>query len=191
MSRLLLLDNYDSFTWNLAQSFMSQGAECRVVRNDCITVDEVLAWEPTHVCVSPGPGRPEDAGISMDLIRAVLGKLPLLGVCLGHQAMATATGGVVGYAPRLMHGMASPVFHDGKGMFDGLDNPMEVARYHSLIVDGDRAGEGMSVTSYTREGEVMGMRHDSGLAFGVQFHPESVLTPQGDALLANFLGVKP
>jgi anthranilate synthase/aminodeoxychorismate synthase-like glutamine amidotransferase len=190
VSRLLLLDNYDSFTWNLAQAFMTQGAEVKVVRNDQTTVAGVLAWSPSHVCVSPRPGRPEDAGISIDLIRAVLGKLPLLGVCLGHQAMSHALGGTVTYAPRLMHGKSSDVFHDLKGLYRGLPNPLEVARYHSLIVDGDRAGEGLSVTSYTKEGEVMGVRHDSGLAFGVQFHPESVLTPLGDDLLANFLAVE-
>ncbi len=187
--RLLLIDNYDSFTYNLAQAFWSQGAEVEVVRHDEITVDEALARTPTHVCISPGPGRPEDAGISMDAIRAFLGRVPLLGVCLGHQTMAAATGGQVLRAPRLMHGKSSPCFHDGQGLFEGLPNPVEIGRYHSLIVDRATLPSCWQPVAYTDRDELMAMRHREHAAFGVQFHPESVLTPDGDAMLARFLAV--
>lgn len=189
-ARLLLIDNYDSFTYNLAQAFMVLGAQVEVVRNDAWTVAQAVDWAPTHVCISPGPGHPDDAGISGAAIQAFLGRVPLLGVCLGHQALAAQLGGHVGRAPRLMHGKASLVWHDGEGLYRGLPNPMEVARYHSLIVDGDRLPPALKVTSYTDQGEVMGVRHADAPAFGVQFHPESVLTPDGPSLLANFLEVR-
>lgn len=187
--RLLLVDNYDSFTWNLAQSFMAQGAEVTVRRNDEITVEEALAMAPTHLCISPGPGRPEDAGVSMDMIRAFADTTPLLGVCLGHQALAAVYGGDVVGAPRLMHGKSSMIHHDGLGLYAGLSNPLQVGRYHSLIVREDTLPLPLLVTSRTAEGEVMGLRHAALPVFGVQFHPESVLTPEGDALLGNFLKV--
>ncbi len=185
--RLLLIDNYDSFTWNLAQAFMKLGAEVRVARNDEITVEEARQWAPTHLCISPGPGRPEDAGVSMQMIRAFEGEVPILGVCLGHQAMAAVHGADVVHAPRLMHGKASDCFHDDRGLYEGLKNPTQVARYHSLIVDRESLPPELVATSFTKEGELMGMRHTELPMFGVQFHPESVLTPEGEALLANFL----
>jgi anthranilate synthase/aminodeoxychorismate synthase-like glutamine amidotransferase len=184
---LLLIDNYDSFTWNLAQSFMTLGARVAVVRNDQITVAEALARAPTHLCISPGPGRPEDAGVSMSMIEAFLERCPILGVCLGHQALGAVVGGVVRRAPRLMHGKSSLIRHDGTGLYAGLPNPMQVARYHSLIVEAEGLPAWMRVSSLTDEGEVMGLAHAQLPVFGVQFHPESVLTPEGDALLANFL----
>ncbi len=188
--RLLLIDNYDSFTYNLAQAFLTLGAEVDVIRNDAITVEEAIARAPTHVCISPGPGRPEDAGVSMDMIRAFTDRVPLLGVCLGHQAMGAVFGGDVVRAPRLMHGKSSMVHHDGLGLFKGLPNPCEVGRYHSLIVREETLPPLMKVTARTAEGEVMGMRHTQRPVEGVQFHPESVLTPEGNMLLANFLAME-
>jgi anthranilate synthase/aminodeoxychorismate synthase-like glutamine amidotransferase len=185
--RLLLVDNYDSFTYNLAQAFQKTGAEVFVRRNDAITVDEALALAPTHVCISPGPGRPEDAGVSLEMIRAFVPRTPLLGVCLGHQGLAAAFGADVVRAPRLMHGKSSPCFHDGTGIFAGLPNPLEVGRYHSLIVRGDTLPAFLRVVATTSEGEVMAIAHTSRPTFGVQFHPESVLTPDGEELLGNFL----
>jgi anthranilate synthase/aminodeoxychorismate synthase-like glutamine amidotransferase len=187
---LLLIDNYDSFTYNLAQAFLTLGAEVDVIRNDAITVEEAIARAPTHVCISPGPGRPEDAGVSMDMIRAFTDRVPLLGVCLGHQAMGAVFGGDVVRAPRLMHGKSSMVHHDGQGLFKGLPNPCEVGRYHSLIVREDTLPPLMKVTARTAEGEVMGIRHTQRPVEGVQFHPESVLTPEGNLLLANFLAME-
>jgi anthranilate synthase/aminodeoxychorismate synthase-like glutamine amidotransferase len=184
---LLLIDNYDSFTWNLAQAFMTQGARVSVIRNDQITVAEALARQPTHLCISPGPGRPEDAGVSMAMIEAFAGRCPILGVCLGHQALGAVMGGHVRRAPRLMHGKSSLALHDGTGLYAGLPNPLQVARYHSLIVEREGLPACLRVTSSTAEGEVMGLQHTEHPIFGVQFHPESVLTPDGDALLANFL----
>lgn len=185
--RVLMIDNYDSFTYNLVQSLQVLGGEVAVYRNDQITVDEALGLDPTHVVISPGPGRPEDAGVSMDIIGAVLGRIPLLGVCLGHQALARVLGGQVVHAPRLMHGKASPVYHDGETIFRGLSNPLEAGRYHSLVVPEDSLPDSLTVTATTAEGVVMAVRHRSGLAEGVQFHPESILTPEGDRLLGNFL----
>jgi anthranilate synthase/aminodeoxychorismate synthase-like glutamine amidotransferase len=187
---LLLIDNYDSFTYNLAQAFLTLGAEVDVIRNDAITVEEAIARAPTHVCISPGPGRPEDAGVSMDMIRAFTDRVPLLGVCLGHQAMGAVFGGDVVRAPRLMHGKSSMVHHDGQGLFKGLPNPCEVGRYHSLIVREETLPPLMKVTARTAEGEVMGIRHTQRPVEGVQFHPESVLTPEGNLLLANFLAME-
>lgn len=184
-ARVLLLDNYDSFTWNLAQALMVLGAEVRVVRNDRITLDEACADPASHVVISPGPGRPEVAGIAMDLIRATIGVRPLLGVCLGHQALAAALGGKVVHAPYLMHGKASWVHHEGDREYAGLSQPFEVARYHSLVVQD--LPEVLEVSSRTEDGIVMGIRHRVHPVFGVQFHPESVLSPEGPDLLGNFL----
>jgi anthranilate synthase/aminodeoxychorismate synthase-like glutamine amidotransferase len=189
--RLLMLDNYDSFTFNLVQAFQVQGADVVVHRNDVLTVAECLALEPTHICISPGPGNPDEAGISLPLIEAAIGRVPLLGVCLGHQALAQVLGGHVIRAPRLMHGKASPIHHDGKGLYAGLSEPFEAGRYHSLIVDAARLPADLAPVAWTPEGELMGLRHvavpEHAPAVGVQFHPESVLTPEGDTLLGNFL----
>ena len=185
--RLLLIDNYDSFTWNLVQAFLVLGAEVDVRRNDEITIDEAEALAPTHLCVSPGPGAPAEAGISVPIIRALAGRLPILGVCLGHQAMVEACDGRVVRAGRLMHGKASQVEHNRKGLFEELPCPMAAGRYHSLIAERESLPPDLEVTAWTEEGEIMGVRHRSLRLEGVQFHPESVLTPLGPQLLANFL----
>jgi len=187
--RVLLLDNYDSFTYNLEQSLRVIGAQVLVHRNDTLTVDEAMALRPSHIVVSPGPGWPQAAGISLGLIhRAMAEDVPLLGVCLGHQAIAEAAGGAVVHAPRLMHGKSSLVTHDGQGIYDGISQPFEAARYHSLIVDESRLPPALEVCARTDQGEVMGIRHRTARVEGVQFHPESVLCPEGDTILANFLG---
>lgn len=185
--KVLLIDNYDSFTFNLAQAFQVVGAEVVVFRNDAITLDEARALEPTHLVISPGPGRPDDAGISLKAIETFLGKIPLLGVCLGHQSLAQVLGGMIVRAPTLMHGKSSFITHDGRTVYEGLPNPVEVGRYHSLIAEEQSLPEALEITARTEEGVVMGVRHTSLAAEGVQFHPESVLTPQGDRMLENFL----
>ena len=185
--RLLLVDNYDSFTYNLVQAFLVLGAEVEVHRNDEITVEQALARAPTHVCISPGPGTPYDAGVSMDIIRAFAGKVPVLGVCLGHQSITEVFGGKVVRNSRLMHGKTSPVNHDGLGVFAGLPQPMLVGRYHSLVAKPESLPASLQVTATTAEGEIMGLRHTELVVEGVQFHPESVLTPDGPQLLGNFL----
>ncbi len=185
--RLLLIDNYDSFTYNLVQAFLVLGAKVDVHRNDAITVERCVALNPTHVCISPGPGHPQDAGISVPVIEAFAGKVPLFGVCLGHQAIGMVMGATVDRAPRLMHGKSSQVFHDDKTLYQGLSNPFQAGRYHSLCVLEHTVPSTMEVTSYTKKGEVMGIRHKELAIEGVQFHPESVLTPEGPQLLANFL----
>ena len=185
--RLLLVDNYDSFTYNLVQAFLVLGAEVEVHRNDEITVEQALARAPTHVCISPGPGTPYDAGVSMDMIRAFAGKVPVLGVCLGHQSITEVFGGKVVRNSRLMHGKTSPVNHDGLGVFEGLPQPMLVGRYHSLVAKPESLPACLQVTATTAEGEIMGLRHTELVVEGVQFHPESVLTPEGPQLLGNFL----
>jgi anthranilate synthase/aminodeoxychorismate synthase-like glutamine amidotransferase len=182
---LLMLDNYDSFTYNLVHLFEELGSEVRVFRNDAITVDEAEALAPTHLVISPGPGRPENAGVSVDLIRQLGPSVPTLGVCLGHQAIVEAFGGQVGQAQALLHGKASPVEHDGKGVFAGLPPGFEAGRYHSLAAV--RVPEELEVTARTPDGEVMGVRHRELPIEGVQFHPESVLTPLGRELARNFL----
>jgi anthranilate synthase/aminodeoxychorismate synthase-like glutamine amidotransferase len=186
-SRLLLIDNYDSFTYNLVQAFLVLGADVRVYRNDAITVGEALALAPTHLCISPGPGTPYDAGVSMDMIRAFAGKVPVLGVCLGHQSIVEVFGGKVVRAGRLMHGKTSPVRHDGRTLFEGLPQPCEVGRYHSLIANPGSLPADLEVSGQTPEGEIMGVRHRSLMVEGVQFHPESILTPDGPRLMQNFL----
>ena len=185
--RLLLVDNYDSVTYNLVQAFLVLGAEVEVHRNDEITVEQALARAPTHVCISPGPGTPYDAGVSMDMIRAFAGKVPVLGVCLGHQSITEVFGGKVVRNSRLMHGKTSPVNHDGLGVFAGLPQPMLVGRYHSLVAKPESLPACLQVTATTAEGEIMGLRHTELVVEGVQFHPESVLTPDGPQLLGNFL----
>ena len=185
--RLLLIDNYDSFTYNLVQAFLILGAAVEVIRNDEITVAEALQRELTHLCISPGPGTPRDAGVSMAMIRAFAGRLPILGVCLGHQSIVEAFGGEVVRAPRLMHGKTSLVNHDGRTLFEGLPQPCEVGRYHSLIAAPEKVPAELQVCATTAEGEIMAVRHRQYVIEGVQFHPESVLTPQGPQLLGNFL----
>ncbi|MFZ9904701.1 MAG: anthranilate synthase component II [Steroidobacteraceae bacterium] len=185
--RLLLIDNYDSFTYNLVQAFLILGAEVDVRRNDAVTVAEALASAPTHVCISPGPGTPYEAGISMEIIRAFAGKVPVFGVCLGHQSIVEVFGGKVVRAGRLMHGKTSQITHDGLGLFDGLPNPCEIGRYHSLIAQPESLPPHLLVTARTAEGEIMGVRHRELMVEGVQFHPESVLTPDGPRLMGNFL----
>ena len=186
-TKLLLIDNYDSFTYNLVQAFLVLGADVHVHRNDRIGLDEAQALEPTHLCISPGPGKPADSGISMRMIERFAGRIPVLGVCLGHQAIVEVFGGAVVRAPRLMHGKASSVRHDGRGLFEGMPESFAAGRYHSLIADRERLPEALGVTAWTEEGEIMGVRHQGLAVEGVQFHPESVLTPEGPRLLAAFL----
>jgi anthranilate synthase/aminodeoxychorismate synthase-like glutamine amidotransferase len=186
-TRLLLIDNYDSFTYNLVQAFMVLGAEVSVHRNDALTVDAARALRPTHLCISPGPGTPQQAGVSIAMIRAFAGEIPVLGVCLGHQSIAEAFGGRVVRAPRLMHGKTSIIEHDARGVFAGVPNPCEVGRYHSLVAERESLPPELEVTARTAEGEIMGLRHATLNIEGVQFHPESVLTPLGPAMMKNFL----
>jgi para-aminobenzoate synthetase component 2 len=185
--RILLIDNYDSFTYNLVQAFLILGAEVDVYRNDAITVEAALAGTHSHLVVSPGPGTPRDAGVSMAMIRAFAGRIPVFGVCLGHQSLVEVFGGNVVRASRLMHGKVSPVRHDGKGLFSGLPQEFSAGRYHSLIAEPESIPAVLEVTASTPEGEIMGVRHRSLAVEGVQFHPESVLTPEGPSLMANFL----
>ena len=185
--KLLLIDNYDSFTYNLVQAFLVLDTEVLVYRNDEITVAEAEALNPTHLCISPGPGRPSDAGVSLEMIAAFEGKIPVLGVCLGHQSMVQHFGGDIISAAHLMHGKTSFIEHDGDVLFEGLSDPLEVGRYHSLAADREKMPDSLVVTARTENGEVMGVRHKTLPMVGVQFHPESVLTPEGDALLNNFL----
>jgi anthranilate synthase/aminodeoxychorismate synthase-like glutamine amidotransferase len=186
-ARVLLIDNYDSFTYNLVQAFLVLGAAVDVHRNDAISVDEALSLEPTHLVISPGPGTPKDAGISMRMIDAFAGRIPIFGVCLGHQSVVEVFGGKVVRASRLMHGKVSPVIHDGKGLYSGMRQDFEAGRYHSLIAAPDSIPDVLEVTARTAQGEIMGVRHKSLPIEGVQFHPESVLTPDGPILMGNFL----
>lgn len=186
-SRMLLIDNYDSFTYNLVQAFAALGAEVIVHRNDAISVTEAQALQPTHLVISPGPGRPEDAGESLAMIAAFANDIPVLGVCLGHQALVSYFGGDIVRAERLMHGKTSMAQHDGKTIFAGLSQPFEVGRYHSLCAEHDSLPEVFELSAKTERGEIMGVRHKTLPLEGVQFHPESVLTPEGDRLMANFL----
>ena len=185
--RMLLIDNYDSFTYNLVQAFAAHGADVQVYRNDAITVEAALALEPTHLVISPGPGRPEDAGVSLEMIGAFAGVVPVLGVCLGHQSIVQHYGGDIVRAERLMHGKTSMVEHDGETIFEGVPNPFEVGRYHSLCAQAESLPAELVVTAKTDRGEIMGVRHRALAVEGVQFHPESVLTPSGDILMTNFM----
>ena len=186
---VLIIDNYDSFTYNLVQYFGVLGCDVIVKRNDEITIAEIEALDPERICISPGPGRPEDAGISNDLVRQLGPKKPILGVCLGHQCIGEVFGGEVVPASRLMHGKTSPVRHQGGGVFAHLPNPFEATRYHSLIVRRETLPDCLEITADTAEGEVMGLQHRVHPIHGVQFHPESVLTADGMKLLANFLAI--
>ncbi|MBS0581266.1 MAG: aminodeoxychorismate/anthranilate synthase component II [Proteobacteria bacterium] len=185
---LLLIDNYDSFTYNLVQVFLVLGAAVSVYRNDELTTEQAQALSPTHLCISPGPGTPYDAGVSMDMIRAFAGVIPVLGVCLGHQALVEVFGGKVVRADRLMHGKTSQVRHDGRTLFQGLPEPCEVGRYHSLIAAPASLPAVLEVSARTSMGEIMAVRHRDLVVEGVQFHPESILTPDGPRLMGNFLG---
>jgi len=184
---IAVIDNYDSFTYNLVQYLGTLGAEVHVRRNDAITVAELQALPLTGLLVSPGPGEPRDAGVTEDAIRALAGHVPILGVCLGHQALGEVYGGKVVRAQRLMHGKTSPILHKGRGIFAGLDNPFEATRYHSLIVDRDTLPECFEVMAWTPENELMGIKHRDHETWGVQFHPESILTTSGLKLIENFL----
>jgi anthranilate synthase/aminodeoxychorismate synthase-like glutamine amidotransferase len=186
---ILVIDNYDSFTYNLVQLLGEMGADLHVVRNDRIDVAGVRSLNPSHIVISPGPGDPDDAGVSLDVIRHLGAHIPLLGVCLGHQSIGQAYGGVVKRADRLMHGKTSMVQHNGDSFFEGVPSPFEATRYHSLIVEDATLPADLIVTARTAEGENMAMRHRVHPVYGVQFHPESILTTHGARLLANFLRV--
>ena len=183
---VLLIDNYDSFTYNLAQYLGELGADLLVRRNDAISLEEVGRLAPTHIVISPGPGTPDDGGVSNEVIRTFGADIPVLGVCLGHQCIGQVYGGQVSRAPRLMHGKTSPVYHRGKGLFAGVPSPFRATRYHSLIVE-EPLPEVLAVTAFTSEGEVMGLQHREHPVVGVQFHPESILTEHGKRILHNFL----
>ena len=185
--RLLLIDNYDSFTYNLVQAFMVLGAEVLVHRNDSITLDQAKSLQPSHLCISPGPGTPYDAGVSMRMIEAFAGEIPVFGVCLGHQSLVEVFGGKVVRAGRLMHGKTSLVHHDGQSILKDMPAPFEAGRYHSLIAQPESLPDTLEISARTDEGEIMGVRHKTFNVEGVQFHPESVLTPQGPVLMGNFL----
>ncbi|NPV46728.1 MAG: aminodeoxychorismate/anthranilate synthase component II [Armatimonadetes bacterium] len=184
---LILLDNYDSFTYNLYQYLSELGEQVVVYRNDKITVEEVERLQPDRVVISPGPCTPDEAGISMALIRHMAGRVPVLGVCLGHQALGQVFGGKVVRAGRLMHGKTSPIYHDGKGLFVGLPNPFEAVRYHSLLVEKESLPDCLEITAESDQGEIMGLRHREYVVEGIQFHPESIMTAVGKDLLRNFL----
>lgn len=184
---ILMIDNYDSFTYNLVQFLREMAADVRVVRNDALTLAEVEALAPAAVVISPGPGRPEDAGISCDVLRTFAGRVPLLGVCLGHQAMGFVAGGRVVHAKRLMHGKTSEITNDGQGLFAGLPQTITAMRYHSLALDPDSLPPELVITARAEDGEVMGIRHRTQPMEGIQFHPESIMTPMGKRMLRNFL----
>ncbi len=184
---LLMIDNYDSFTYNLVQYLGELGADVHVHRNDAITLSEIAAWEPEAIVISPGPCTPNEAGISVPLIQRFAGRIPILGVCLGHQAIGQAFGGHIVRAQRVMHGKLSPVTHDGRGAFTGLPSPFTVTRYHSLAIERASLPADLVVTATSDDGEIMGVRHREWAVEGVQFHPEAILTEHGHALLANFL----
>jgi anthranilate synthase/aminodeoxychorismate synthase-like glutamine amidotransferase len=183
---ILVIDNYDSFTYNLVQYLGELGATIRVVRNDQITLDGIRELNPDHIVISPGPGEPDDGGISNDVIRELGPTIPILGVCLGHQCIGQVYGGNVTRAPRLMHGKTSPVYHGNDGLFNGVPSPFQATRYHSLIVE-EPIPDCLQIIAFTSEGEVMGVRHKMHPVVGVQFHPESILTEHGKRILLNFI----
>jgi len=187
---ILVIDNYDSFTYNLVQYFGELGAELTVRRNDKVGLDEIEKLQPERICISPGPGTPLDAGISNELIRQFGPRIPILGVCLGHQCIGHVYGGEIVRAPRLMHGKTSPILHEGDGVFHGLPNPFEATRYHSLIVRRETFPAELEILAETSDGEIMGLRHRRFPIHGVQFHPESILTEEGKRLLTNFLALR-
>jgi len=186
---IVIIDNYDSFTYNLVQYLGELGAEITVYRNDAITVDELRQRSPSHIVISPGPGNPDDAGVSNQVIAELGPEIPLLGVCLGHQCIGSVFGGQVIRAQRLLHGKTSPIYHYSDGLFLGVPSPFEATRYHSLIVDNELPAD-LEITAFTRQGELMGLRHRRFPIFGVQFHPESILTSAGKQILHNFLSIK-
>ncbi len=188
--KLLLIDNYDSFTYNLVQAFMVLGADVQVYRNDEISVEQALAFLPSHLCISPGPGRPDGAGLSLSMLAAFERRVPILGVCLGHQSLVQHFGGRIVSADRLMHGKTSMIEHDGKTIFEGLTQPFQAGRYHSLAAEPASLPAVLEVTARSERGEIMGVRHRELPLEGVQFHPESVLTPEGNRLLGNFLALR-
>lgn len=183
---IVIIDNYDSFTYNLAQYLGELGAEVQVYRNDALTPEEVESLNPSHIVISPGPGKPSDAGISREVIRQLGPKIPILGVCLGHQCIGEVFGGKVVRAPRLMHGKTSPIHHNGDALFVGVPEPFEATRYHSLIVEQETFPDDLKIIATTAEGEIMALRHREHPIVGVQFHPESILTPYGKQILKNF-----
>jgi para-aminobenzoate synthetase component 2 len=185
---ILVIDNYDSFTWNLVQYLGELGAELKVIRNDEHDVDAIVAMQPGGIVISPGPGTPSQAGVSIEVIKRLGDSTPVLGVCLGHQAIGQAFGATVARAQRQMHGKTSAIHHDGKGVFEGLPSPFEATRYHSLAIIRDTVPSDLQVTAWTEDGEIMGVRHRQHRIEGVQFHPESILTAEGKRLLGNFLG---
>lgn len=185
---VIVIDNYDSFTYNLVQYLGELGADVRVFRNDQVTLEEIAALRPSHIVISPGPGTPDDGGVSNEVIRAFGPTTPVLGVCLGHQCIGQVYGGEVTRAPRLMHGKTSSVYHNGHGLFNGVPSPFTATRYHSLIVE-EAVPETLAVTAFTRDGEVMGVQHREYPVVGVQFHPESILTEHGKRILQNFLNM--
>jgi anthranilate synthase component II len=184
---ILMIDNYDSFTYNLVHYFLELGEQVQVFRNDAIELTTIVRKRPRSIVISPGPGTPQQAGISVDLIRSLSGRIPILGVCLGHQALGVAFGARIGQAKRLMHGKLSNIRHDGKTIYRGLKNPFEATRYHSLVVERKSLPSCLTVTAVSEDGEIMGLRHNQLPVEGVQFHPESILTTEGKQLLHNFL----
>jgi len=187
---LLMIDNYDSFTYNLVQYLGELGADVRVYRNDQITVPEIERLAPDHIVISPGPCTPHEAGVSVDAIKILGGKIPILGVCLGHQSIGAAYGGKIVRAKQLMHGKTSMIHHAGKGVFQGLPSPFEATRYHSLVIERESLPDCLEITAWTEDGEIMGVRHKTLVVEGVQFHPESILTQYGHELLKNFISSK-
>ena len=187
MIKMLMIDNFDSFTYNLVQGFRTQGAAVIVFRNNAIDIEQAQALEPTHLVISPGPGRPTDAGVSMQLIQYFGPKIPILGVCLGHQCIVEAFGGKIGYAQQLMHGKTSIIQHDQATIFTDLDNPLVAGRYHSLAADKTTLPKSLDISATTKDNEIMAVRHKTYSIEGVQFHPESILTPLGEKLMHNFL----
>ena len=186
---LLMIDNYDSFTYNLVQYFLQLGEEVKVIRNDKLTLEDIEQLAPQRLVISPGPRTPKEAGISVAAIQHFAGKIPLLGICLGHQAMTEAFGGKVVRADRLMHGKTSPIHHDKSGLYHDLPDPFTATRYHSLLAERESFPDSLKITAWTEEGEIMGLQHQELPVWGVQFHPESILTTEGMVLLANFLQV--
>ena len=184
---IVMIDNYDSFTYNLVQYLRELSQEVCVQRNDALSVDAIQALRPSHIVISPGPGRPEQSGVCPDIIRQLAGKIPILGVCLGHQTIGMVYGASIIHAPTLMHGKVSPIYHDGKGVFKGIPSPFNATRYHSLVIDPQTTPKDFDVSARTQEGVIMGIRHKTLPLEGVQFHPESILTEHGHALLKNFL----
>ena len=187
MAGVLVIDNYDSFTYNLVQYLGELGEDPAVFRNDAVTLDEIEAMSPERILISPGPCTPTDAGISVGLIQRFIGRLPIFGVCLGHQSIGQALGGRIVRAGRLMHGKTSPIFHDGQGVFEGLPSPFTAVRYHSLLIERETIPDCLTITAWTDQDEIMGVRHKEHLLEGVQFHPESILTEHGHGMLSNFL----